>query len=456
LLHSFHQSVVFSMRFVTSFLFSLVLLVVCVAIPSSCNPITDWEITPQPHSLESPAANDDQVINAVWKLFQNSFVEATRTDFPTDSKLADLRQAHVKQYGCGMASMRVMDNIPPHLQVGLFKTPGATFDTMFRFSAGGGNGFVRGLGGARKQFFHLNDMEKDNRAVAVKVFGVSDTPTGTADFTFTTNECPFTRTSDEALEYFTAVGSNSTWDNIGMAVTHPHLMKLLINTVKSGAVKSLVHTPYFASAPHAMGEDQAVRMRLRPSMSNVMPTNGKSSDPHLLTDLLSSTLSQGPSSAVFFWEVQEYVDASKTPIEDPTILWDNQPWSTIAMLTLTSDHIDLPRDELLCRPTTFNPVNVPSDHRGIGGAQRMRRLVYTKLHQLRINAQGRLGMDNSHLDSMTGQPSLDWVKETWGPKTQASVDSVDNEQEQVSPSRSRDHSHSKAASVSVKVEVDIQ
>jgi hypothetical protein len=83
--------------------------------------------------------------------------------------------------------------------------------------------------------------------------------------------------------------------------------------------------------------------------------------------------------AVFDFKVQLQKDAVKMPVEDPSVLWDEQDSvpETVATLRIPAQQVD-GSGELAtrCESMSFYPWHALAEHRPMGGINRLRRVVY--------------------------------------------------------------------------------
>ena len=97
------------------------------------------------------------------------------------------RATHVKTQGIVKGKLKVLDDLPEHLQQGMFSTPGKEYDAVARY--------------ANEPFLLQNDHEAGPRGLAMKVFGVTgarleDVPDNVTSQDFFFNNAPMLELTD--------------------------------------------------------------------------------------------------------------------------------------------------------------------------------------------------------------------------------------------------------------------
>jgi len=360
------------------------------------------------HKLENPLPNEADLINQVWNEFKSELTEF-HTDFP------NLRLAHVKQHGCVRATLTVNPAIKPNLAVGpIFSNKGKSFPVLARYSSGGGASFVRELGSTkRKDYNGADDNGLDNRAVAIKILGISgssslaNTPGfngQTSDWHFTTSTCAFTKNIIDGQAFFQIVNRGGL---PLFLLKHPKLAIKLIETARSGKVPSLTTTSYSSSAPFAWGPDNAVKLTLRPFSTNFKASFPRSASKnkfrYMLNQALASSRNQGYDILA-----QEFTNEVATSIETGYNDWSSS-YTKIGTLIIDSTSVN-EKSEDFCRAITFNPWNTAPEYQPIGGVQRLRKTIYTEIQRLRRSYQSTMGKNVVNANGQNQEVTLDQVK----------------------------------------------
>jgi hypothetical protein len=131
--------------------------------------------------VETPNSNEDETARKIGetmnKMQQHNF----------DQHRHAFRATHVKTQGIVKGKMTVLSDLPAHLQQGLFKTPGKTYDVATRY--------------ANEPVFLQADQEPGPRGMSIRVFDVTgqrledaDPDAKTQDFFF--NNAPMIELTD--------------------------------------------------------------------------------------------------------------------------------------------------------------------------------------------------------------------------------------------------------------------
>ncbi|NBW82246.1 hypothetical protein EBR21_10885, partial [bacterium] len=95
-----------------------------------------------------------------------------------------------------------------------------------------------------------------------------------------------------------------------------------------------------------------------------------------LTDNLESHLKSRP--ACYNFMVQLYIDSEKTPIEDPSIEWNesDSPFVKVATLEIPRQEFRSPKQQQFCENLSFTPWHSIDTLRPLGNLNRVRKKVY--------------------------------------------------------------------------------
>lgn len=303
--------------------------------------------------------------------FVKEIQEVARTYEKANGRI--MRAQHAKMLaGFTNAEFRISPEIPEDLRVG-FIQPGATYKAHVRFSNAG-------------SAFRQSDKEPDLRGVAVRVM-VDET--NYHDFLMTNAEQHHAKDAREAMATTVAFADTSSLAKLKgiarlVARVGPLAALRIVKTLKQQmqrSVASLATEQFFSRAPLAIGA-VAVKYKLTPHAEE--PTaetleksqNEKHPEPDLRKEL-AARLKQG--DVIFYFKIQRYVDAQRTPINDATKVW-NSPYETMAQLVIPRQDLETGEaraNEKLIENTAFNPWNVFSNEfEPVGSMNRARRRVY--------------------------------------------------------------------------------
>jgi catalase len=280
------------------------------------------------------------------------------------------RALHAKGAGV-VGELTVLPDLPEHARQGLFSSP-ATYRAYVRFSNGSG---------ARQA-----DGKGDVRGIAIKAVGVPGKKiipgmedAKTHDFLLIrTPAIPF-RDAHEFVKVVTA-GTNPLLllprviGRLGFGRTFDLLPKLAKSL--GAPMLSVATTRYFSAAPVRAG-DYAVHYALTPRDRDE-PANAGAS-PDYLREELAARLKRGP--VTYDFQLQFYVDDTKTPIEDASTEWleADAPMVTVARLTLAQQDLDSPRGRRVAdyvESLSFDPWHALEAHKPLGNIMRARNHAY--------------------------------------------------------------------------------
>ena len=276
-----------------------------------------------------------------------------------------------KSLGCFDAAFRVHDNLDPAFKHGLFSHP-ATYPARLRFA------------NASEQ----DDSEKDLRGLSIKVLNVEGQPlwgqAGVQDFLLNSYPALFVATPEAFLAFIKARQEDAVpWFFFNPLDSHLKSLWTLIQARE--AHRSPFEIRYWSTTPFQLGESAAtaVKYSVTPCAENALQ-----SDPppgaNQLRSAMSMQLDQGP--ACFEFGVQPRTHADDMPIEDASVIWDEDlsPFHTVATITILPQAFDTPDAMARCENISFNPWQSLPEHRPLGRMNEVRREVYIKASEHRL------------------------------------------------------------------------
>jgi len=322
----------------------------------------------QPTDLEAPPSDEDVHVRALTEMLK---ARMTR-DYPSGTMKRD---AHPKHHGLARAKFEVDAGLPSDLGVGLFAEP-KTFDAWIRFSNASGHA--------------QPDATRDVRGLAIKLFDVPGTKLLPGSEDATTHDLLLItadRFPSRDVESFRHLVQAMLDGGIHVALhmlTHPcEAYRAFVGSVVIGSV---LDTLYTSPTPYLLGT-RAVRYRLRPHKSSPAekPTTPT---PDFLRDELRKRLIDG--DAAFDFMIQLQTDPHKMPVEDPTVVWDENlsPYRKVGTLRIPPQTPDSDDRMSLAENLSFNPWRCLAEHRPLGGINRARKVIYPTLSGYRHDKNG--------------------------------------------------------------------
>jgi hypothetical protein len=301
------------------------------------------------------------------------------------------RDAHPKHHACVTANLKI-DNtkLPAALRVGLYSS-NSKYDAWIRFSNGAPDGDAK------------NDIDLDQRGMAVKILGVPTSPTGNQDLLMMDDERFFSKDGENYLPMTQALLAGG----LKMAeflVTHPHQAQVLLSSRHRRA--NLLSTQFFSSVPYKLGP-QSSRFTMSPCKSNdLFPSlpNKKVAAKNFLRNRLVATLAKQDSC--FDLSLQPNNDPKTNDVEDPTQVWDakKSPFIVVGRLVIPQQKGLTSSEQMnFCENVSMDPWRAPAANRPLGQINRIRKLAYPRISGFRHHENMRAQLEPRSLTPCEGE-----------------------------------------------------
>ncbi|MDB4955748.1 MAG: Catalase [Myxococcales bacterium] len=277
------------------------------------------------------------------------------------------RALHAKANLGVEARFEVLPDLPADARVGMFAEP-KSYSAFVRFSNGAG----------RQQ----SDAKPDVRGIAVKVLGVGGKKVIPGMEDAKTQDFLAIRTASvpmrDADEFITLVRAADTPALLPFKLIRALGVRRALQIIKSVVagfkvpMTSLASTTYYSALPMKYGP-YAAKFALFPNDA-ATPLTGR--DPTSIGDELVARLRERAVNYEF--RVQFFVDATQTPIEDPTVEWKTD-YITVARLTLPVQDPTSPRGKQIAEyveSLAFDPWHAGEELRPLGNMMRARNHAY--------------------------------------------------------------------------------
>ena len=283
------------------------------------------------------------------------------------------RAQHPKHHGCVRAEFTVANELPAEFQFGVFAEAGQTFPALIRFS------------NARKQ----DDRESGGHGMAIKLMDVqgekllpSQRNGQTQDFLLL--DSPIFCIKD-AIQFAEFDGDllNSKVSLLGKLsfldyfVKHPREAWIL-HQIESNQSSNPLDTQYWSVTPYKLGAG-AVKYLVKPQLNGLPVVAPEPSVDQLRTAM---KLHLETREAHFDFYVQPQVDPADQPIEDATHLWQS-PVHKVATIRIPCQSFDSNEQMEFCENLSFSPWHALTEHRPLGGLNRLRKATYLALSDFR-------------------------------------------------------------------------
>lgn len=280
-----------------------------------------------------------------------------------------------KTVACLSGDFTVAEDLPAELQQGLFASA-ARYPVVARFA------------NASK----WDDSEKDIRGVSLRVTDIPGSTLwgepGTQDFLFNSYPALFVATPEEFLAFMRArqEGDRLSLASFFLSPYDPHLKSLYTVIRARGKHDSPLDIRYWSTVPSALDERivadaeppddvSAVKYSLTPC-SNYQTDSTVEPGENQLRAALRSHLQTAP--ACFEFGVQAQGDPQQMPLEDASVIWDEDasPFITVATLNFEQQDMDSPDALAQCEQREFNPWQSLPAHTPLGRMNAVRKAVY--------------------------------------------------------------------------------
>lgn len=275
-----------------------------------------------------------------------------------------------KTVACVEGKFRVHDDIPQTLRHGIFAKP-ASYPSFLRFA------------NATKD----DDSEKDIRGLSIRLSGVEGPvlwgKPGFQDFLLNSYPALFVATPEDFLAFIRA---RQEGGELGFFLNpfDSHLKSLWIVFRARAKHLSPLDIRYWSTVPFRLGQPQgpAVKYSVTPC-SDYKTAKAINPGKDQLRSAISAHLQQAP--ACFRFGVQTQANPESMPIEDASVIWDEDesPFVTVATITIPAQAVEDPDKLARCERSTFNPWQSLPAHAPLGRMNAVRRAVYEAAARVR-------------------------------------------------------------------------
>lgn len=279
-----------------------------------------------------------------------------------DSGRCALRGSHPKTHGV-VSGRFVVADLPPELRIGLFGSPGQTYDCLLRFSS---------LGKPELEVFP--DQDRDVRGLGIKLLAKDTDGASVTLADFLLNSIPILSTRrgrdvvPQRLDF--------------MELTH------LLHHAGELVVTDVLAARYYSQTPYRYGPARAVRYQVAPGNAPRLDGDGSVDEatdpraPDFLRRRLEYLLAHAAADIVLDFFVQFQTDPVLDPIEDPRVEWRG-PLLKVGEICLPRQYINAPEQAVHDEAIAFHLYHVPPEHAPLGEMNRSRRAVYSTSPHLR-------------------------------------------------------------------------
>lgn len=294
-------------------------------------------------------------------------IERSMLSNSANGVVARLNQA--KSLGCFEAEFTVPADLPAMLRHGLFAQPG-THPALVRFANASS----------------ADDSAKDFRGMSIKVLNVEGQPLwgepSAQDFLLNSYPALFGANPAEFLAFIEATADSALWKFFINPFNWDSASILLRGREE---IASPFDIPYWSTTPYRLGPDESSAVKYSARSCTVAPAVlPDDPDENFLRTNMSQQLAS--ADACFDFMVQFQQDPAAMPVEDASVIWDEDaaPFQPVARLTIANQDFASATALQSCERQRFNPWQALPEHRPIGGINRVRRAVYAEAGDFRL------------------------------------------------------------------------
>ena len=281
-----------------------------------------------------------------------------------------------KTIACVNAEFRVHDDIPEELKQGIFSQP-VSYPARLRFA----------------NATNRDDSKKDIRGLSIRLSNVEGPvlwgEPGFQDILLNSYAALFVATPEDFLSFARARQKDKKI-LFFLNPFDPHLKSLWLIFKSLKKHLSPLDIRYWSTVPFRLGEsgNQVVKYSVIPC-SEYQTTQVVNAGENQLRAALKAHLQKGP--AYFHFAVQKQTDPESMPIEDASVIWDEEvsPFHIVATIKIENQDFDNPESLARCERSSFNPWQSLPAHEPLGRMNQVRRMVYAKAAELRHNKELR-------------------------------------------------------------------
>src|SRR6266516_174648 len=333
--------------------------------------IVQSETKPEQRELarEYPLPDEEQIIQELLAIREKRVKQGPSGKF--------IRESHPKHHGCVRAKFVVEPELPEDLRVGVF-AGAQTYPAWIRFS---------NATGMRRDGTFRPDIKRDVRGMSIKLMGVEGEKLLSEEKHETTQD--FLLISADALiandlAVFTKLLGEPRPFTLLWFFLNPfdlHLRELGIGIRSLKRHANPLEIEYSSVVPFLFG-DRAVKFKVRPILQQPAKIP-KSPSADFLREAMQQRLASGEAQFDFMIQIQ--TDPYQMPLEDPSVVWDEEvsPFRKVATLQIPTQRFDSAAQMTFCENLSFTPWHSLPEHRPLGGLNRARKVVYQALSKLR-------------------------------------------------------------------------
>lgn len=288
------------------------------------------------------------------------------------------RDAHPKAHGCVNATFKINDELPAGMEHGVFRS-GNSYEASIRFSNGSPN--AKG-----------KDITGDTRGMAIKLKGIPGeklfappAQNDVQDFILISSPYFFINKAEGYAEFFEIIDSGSKSGLLKIPFILGLKGSYQAYKMLSQQIANPLTTRYWSVVPYQLGEDSA-RRAVKYSVQSCANENPQSAIPESPSDnYLREAMVDTLSSKGVCMDFMIQPRTGDLSVENAVDEWeeDDAPFYPVAKITIPQQVFDTPANNEACENASYNPWHSLAVHRPLGMVNRIRRVVYEAISELR-------------------------------------------------------------------------
>jgi len=292
------------------------------------------------------------------------------------------RDVHAKNHGVQRAEFRVLPDLPDHLAQGLF-VPGQVYQAYLRFSNGTGDPMTK-------------DDSEDGRGLAIKLLDVPgeklfepDRDATTHDFIMINHPFFFVSEPKKYYDLVKLAGSMSALATAKIPFAVGLKTVKLFKENNAGKISNPLQVRYYSGSAYRLGagpDRMAVKYSVRPASDRLDPLPDNPRHDYL-REAIADTLRS--SDVTMRFRVQPRT-SDHMSVEDTMTIWDEDeaPFYDVATIVIPQQDFDTPELNALGENMSFNVWHALPEHKPLGAMNRIRKVVYHQISQIRHDRNG--------------------------------------------------------------------
>ena len=297
--------------------------------------------------------------------------KSIRKDYSTGLALRD---AHPKAHGCVRAEFKIDQALPKNLAQGIF-LPGKTYQAWIRFSNGSSDA-------------NQADIKRDARGMAIKLLAVPEhkllaDSTSTQDFIMINHPVFFANDPARYMSFMQDINS----DRFIKKLHIPFALGIKGTWIALNArnkISNPLQTRYWSMVPYQLGlgsDRKAVKYSARACSTITDPMPAKPTH-DFLRDTLRTSLQNSDACMEFLIQPRT---SNTMSVEDSMTEWKESqaPFYKVATIRIPQQIFDTPEQNKFCENLSFTPWHALPEHKPLGAVNRMRKVIYDRISQVR-------------------------------------------------------------------------